>query len=57
VVRFVMLNGWVMASGVAFSTLSAPSVDDCVANAIRRWQFAGGPEGQHIGATVAFTLR
>jgi hypothetical protein len=57
VVRFVMLNGWVMASGVAFSTLSAPSVDDCVANAIRRWQFAGEPEGQHIVATVTFTLR
>ncbi|MFO0653399.1 MAG: AgmX/PglI C-terminal domain-containing protein [Polyangiales bacterium] len=52
-VRFVIGGtGAVMASGVAGSTYPNQSVADCIANAVRRWQFPA-PEGGGI-ATVNY---
>ena len=53
VVRFVIGGtGNVMASNVADSSLPLPSVGECVANAVRRWQFPS-PEGGGV-ATVNY---
>jgi outer membrane biosynthesis protein TonB len=45
VIRFVIgATGTVMASSVGDSSIPVPSVGECVANAVRRWQFPS-PEG------------
>ena len=42
-------DGGVLATHVAGSTLQSPSVESCMAGAVRRWAFPASPTG---GATV-----
>ncbi|MEZ4408917.1 MAG: TonB family protein [Polyangiales bacterium] len=48
VVRFVIGGtGTVIGSSVADSSIAVPSVGECIANAVRRWQFPA-PEGNGV---------
>lgn len=48
VVRFVIGgSGTVVGSSVANSSIAIPSVGECIANAVRRWQFPA-PEGNGV---------
>jgi TonB family protein len=46
VARFLIdTNGRVAASAIESSTLAAPAVDRCIAEAVRRWEFPKPPGG------------
>ena len=64
VVQFTIAPaGNVVASGIQSSTLGAPEVDQCIAQAVRRWEFPKPPAGlvmvsypfvlQHAGSATA----
>ncbi len=57
-VRFVIGGtGSVMASGVAGSTYPIQSVGDCIANAVRRWQFPAPEGGGVVTVNYPFNLQ
>jgi hypothetical protein len=57
-VRFVIGGtGSVMASGVAGSTYPIQSVADCIANAVRRWQFPSPEGGGVVTVNYPFNLQ
>ncbi len=57
-VRFVIGGtGSVMASGVAGSTYPIQSVADCIANAVRRWQFPAPEGGGVVTVNYPFNLQ
>jgi len=57
-VRFVIGGtGSVMGSGVAGSTYPIQSVADCIANAVRRWQFPAPEGGGVVTVNYPFNLQ
>jgi pSer/pThr/pTyr-binding forkhead associated (FHA) protein len=57
-VRFVIGGtGSVMGSGVAGSTYPIASVGDCIANAVRRWQFPAPEGGGVVTVNYPFNLQ
>ncbi|MFO0652554.1 MAG: AgmX/PglI C-terminal domain-containing protein [Polyangiales bacterium] len=57
-VRFVIGgSGSVMGSGVAGSTYPIQSVGDCIANAVRRWQFPAPEGGGVVTVNYPFNLQ
>lgn len=57
-VRFVIGGtGSVMASGVANSTYPIQTVADCIANAVRRWQFPAPEGGGVVTVNYPFNLQ
>ncbi len=58
VVRFVInASGSVIASTVTESSLGAPAVGQCAANAVRRWQFPSPEGGGLVTVNYPFTLQ
>jgi TonB family protein len=58
VIRFVIGGtGTVMGSNVADSSLPIPSVGECVANAVRRWQFPAPEGGGVVTVNYPFNLQ
>jgi hypothetical protein len=56
-VRFVIAGGGaVLAVGVAQNELGIPSVGDCIANAVRRWQFPVPEASGPVTVTYPFML-
>lgn len=56
-VRFVIgTNGAVQASAVTASTYPLPSVGQCIANAVRRWQFPMPDGGGVVAVNYPFNL-
>jgi hypothetical protein len=57
VIRFVIgASGSVMGSSVGDSQLALPSVGECIANAIRRWQFPAPEGGGVVTVNYPFNL-
>jgi hypothetical protein len=57
-VRFIIGGtGSVMGSGVAGSTYPIASVGDCIANAVRRWQFPAPEGGGVVTVNYPFNLQ
>jgi TonB family protein len=57
-VRFVIGGtGTVMASNVSDSSIPVPSVGQCVANAVRRWQFPAPEGGGIVTVNYPFNLQ
>ncbi len=57
VVRFVIGGtGMVIGSNVADSSLPMPSVGECIANAVRRWQFPEPDGGGVVTVSYPFSL-
>lgn len=57
VVRFVIgSGGTVLAAGVSESSLAVPSVSECIASAVRRWQFPTPEGGGTVTVNYPFTL-
>ncbi|MFO0603089.1 MAG: AgmX/PglI C-terminal domain-containing protein [Polyangiales bacterium] len=57
-IRFVIGGtGSVMGSGVAGSTYPIASVGDCIANAVRRWQFPAPEGGGVVTVNYPFNLQ
>ncbi len=57
-VRFIIgADGAVMGSNVADSSLSVPSVGNCIANAVRRWQFPSPEGGGIVTVNYPFNLQ
>lgn len=58
VIRFVIgAAGTVMASSVGDSSIPVPSVGECVANAVRRWQFPSPEGGGIVTVNYPFNLQ
>jgi TonB family protein len=58
VIRFVIgATGTVMASSVGDSSIPVPSVGECVANAVRRWQFPSPEGGGVVTVNYPFNLQ
>jgi len=58
VARFVIApSGDVLASNIESSTMAAPAVEGCVADAIRRWQFPPSPSHAAAVVTYPFVLK
>ena len=58
VIRFVIgASGTVMASSVGDSSIPVPSVGECVANAVRRWQFPSPEGGGIVTVNYPFNLQ
>jgi TonB family protein len=58
VVRFVIGGtGTVIGSNVADSSLPVPSVGECIANAVRRWQFPAPEGGGVVTVNYPFNLQ
>lgn len=58
VVRFVIgASGTVMASSVGDSSIPVPSVGECIANAVRRWQFPSPEGGGIVTVNYPFNLQ
>lgn len=58
VVRFVIGGtGSVMGSNVADNSLGVPSVGECIANAVRRWQFPAPEGGGVVTVNYPFNLQ
>jgi TonB family protein len=58
VIRFVIGGtGTVMGSNVADNSLPIPSVGECVANAVRRWQFPAPEGGGVVTVNYPFNLQ
>jgi len=58
VVRFIIGGtGSVMGSNVADSSIPVPSVGECIANAVRRWQFQAPEGGGVVTVNYPFNLQ
>lgn len=58
VIRFVIGGqGTVLGSSVTESSLSVPSVSECISNAVRRWQFPTPEGGGVVTVNYPFTLQ
>lgn len=58
VIRFIIGgNGTVMGSQVQESTVGIPSVAQCIANAVRRWQFPSPEGGGIVTVNYPFNLQ
>jgi len=58
VIRFIIGgNGAVMASSAVENVESAPSVGNCIASAVRRWQFPVPEGGGIVTVTYPFNLQ
>ena len=58
VVRFIIGGeGTVLGSNVAESSVAVPSVAQCIANAVRRWQFPSPEGGGIVTVNYPFNLQ